>query len=89
MDLYTFRPLFDEYEIRTGRMLAGLRGDSRETLDRLLISTLSGAGGRSAFVKAACDLVAEMDDEYLAVFKAKMREHEDHLAVVSPYSQGV
>lgn len=80
---------FDAYEARTGRKLAGLRGETREKLDRLLLTTLGGSGiGRSAFILAAIDLVENMNEDEMAEFRLAALGHEVYLADVSPYAQG-
>ena len=79
-----------EWELRTGRKLAGLRGDTRDNLDRLLMTTLQGTGiGRSAFIKAAIDLVESMDEHDLSSFVLSASAHERDLAVTAPYAQGM
>ena len=79
-----------EFERRTGRKLAGLRGDTRDQLDRLLMTTLEGTGiGRSAFILAAIDLVSEMPELQKANFAARAATHEHALHQSCPWDQGM
>jgi hypothetical protein len=82
--------LFNEWEKETGRKLVGLRGETRDQLDTILLTTFSGTGiGRSAFVLAALDMLEEMDADALAAFTQKAYSHEQRLDETVPWGKGM